>query len=554
MRVPLKGGESIMEEIDRLTYVIDTNVLVDYPDIIQLNGSKMIPEEPTICLDGAHLVIPTAVIRELSSFKKEKSERGIAARIVLRKVRKIVEESTRPMGDVYNLKAPVSIAHGKQILSILPVHADFEKALPFQPAENDMDGQIILAALSVAFLKAGIKTDGTAKPSDFMPLLRDDVILLTNDNGLAIRARERGIVTSRYGYKYPESYTGRRDLVVPVDMLMTFYNERMIRREDFEKWMPLERKLIANEFIVMNLSDKVDHPMDYDSSMYPYFQNIGRYDYGEDAIVPLRYVSSFPIAIKNSGQAMYAEALMNPDFSAVICTGPAGSGKTYMATVYGYEACKAGEYIGVTMVPCEDHSNIGALPGDLTEKMDPDIQIVKNALRNYLLSEDSKLRKELDCLKKFGPGCKSSKSQDDPDDEASSKRSIKAKLKDRVDMIWDNWFSSIPVQKARGRDFSHELAFYDEFQDQNVAQADTLLKRIGNHGKIIVAGDLEQLRAPYLDKMNNGLVYASQLLFDDPMVIQVHFNEDEVIRHPMVRLIALRQKAKNLSRNRKEET
>jgi phosphate starvation-inducible protein PhoH len=54
--------------------------------------------------------------------------------------------------------------------------------------------------------------------------------------------------------------------------------------------------------------------------------------------------------------------------------------------------------------------------------------------------------------------------------------------------------------------------------------------------------------------MNNGLVYASQLLFDDPMVVQVHFNEDEVIRHPMVRLIAMRQKAKNLSRNRKEET
>ena len=333
--------------------------------------------------------------------------------------------------------------------------------------------------------------------------------------------------------------------MVPKELFSLFYENKRLERKDFELMMPNERKLVANEFIVMSLADPEDYPRGFYPSINPYYINIGRYDYYEDAIVPLKYATRFPIALKNAGQAIYAEALMNPNLAAVICTGPAGSGKTYMATVYGYEACKAGEYIGVTMVPCEDHSNIGALPGDLTEKMDPDIQIVKNALRNYFLSEDSKLRKELETLKKFGATTKCN----ELDREPSGKRSIKAKLEDRVDLTWDNWFSSIPVQKARGRDFSYELAFYDEFQDQNVAQADTLLKRIGNNGKIIVAGDLEQLRAPYLDQMNNGLVYASQLLYDDPMVAQVHFNEDEVIRHPMVKMIAMRQKSKNSSKN-----
>lgn len=538
---------------DRLTYVIDTNILVDYPDIIQLNGSKMIPEQPTIDLDGAHLVIPTAVIRELSSFKKERSERGKAARVILRKVRQIIEDQTSSevcnnIGDAYNLMRPISIAHGKQILSILPVHTNFKKPLPFRPSEEDMDGQIILATLTVSFLRAGLPIDGTAKTEDFINLSHAGVILLTNDNGLAIRAEERGIHTSRYGYTYPKPYNGRRDLVVPKELFELFYNERIVSKEDFERIMPDERELVANEFIVMRLANEDDYPIDYCVADDRYFRNIGRYDYYERAIVPLRYVTGFPIAVKNAGQAIYAEALMDPNLSVVLCTGPAGSGKTYMATIYGYEACKAGEYIGITMVPCEDHSNIGALPGDLDEKLDPDIQIIKNALRNYLLTEDPKLKKELNNLRKFGTCAKPKKIAEDSDEESVSKHSIKEKLEDRANLIWKNWFSTIPVQKARGRDFSYELAIYDEFQDQNVPQADTLLKRIGNDGKIVIAGDLEQLRAPYLDQMNNGLVYASQLLYDDPMVAQVHFNEDEVIRHPIVKMIALRQKAKNSER------
>ncbi len=310
--------------------------------------------------------------------------------------------------------------------------------------------------------------------------------------------------------------------------------------------MPDERPLVANEFIVMEVADELDYPSYYDPELDPYFSNIGRYDADTDMIVPLKYVSSFPVKPRNPGQAIYAEALTNPDFAAVICTGPAGCGKTFMATVYGYNACKDGEFIGVTVIPCESHSKIGALPGDLDEKMDPDVQPLKNALRNYLLIDDSKLRKELDNLKKFGTDSKSKKNGDSSEDDNGSKqRSIKAKLKDRVDLIWDNWFSSIPIENARGRDFAYELAVYDEFQDQNVSQADTLIKRLGSDGKIIITGDIEQIHAPYLDRSNNGLVYASRLLYDNPMVAQVCFTEEEIIRHPLVRAVATRQKDAN---------
>ena len=524
---------------DRPIYVVDTNIIVDYVDIIP-NGNMRPPEEPTIDLTGAHLVIPTAVVRELSSFKKEKSDRGKAARVALKRLRFLAEGKISSMSDIYNLRAPIEAKTSGQLISILPVNKNFKKFLPFSPSEDDMDGQIILATLTVMALIGGYDIKSAEKITP-----QENVTLLTNDNGLAIRARERGIKTSRYGYKYPEPYSGRRNIVVPKEVFDEFFYGRGITRKKFEELMPAERELVANEFIVMKLADEKDYPTSLDFEYNPYFSHIGRYDKDEDAIVPLKYVSDFPGQVKTDGQAIYAEALMDPNIAAIICTGPAGSGKTYMATVYGYNACKNGEFIGVTAVPCESHSKMGALPGDLEEKMDPDLQPLKNALRNYLLSEDSKLKRELGNLRKFGVPTKGKRATngDEDDEEVLDRRSIKVKLKDRVELIWNNWFSSVPIENARGRDFAHEFAIYDEFQDQNISQADTLIKRIGLDGKIVLTGDIYQIHAAYLDETNNGLVYASRLLYDNPMVAQVCFTEEEVVRHPLVKMIAQRQKA-----------
>lgn len=442
------------------------------------------------------------------------------------------------MKDAYNLKTPIKVPGTNQVISILPIHKNFYHSIPFRPAVEDMDGQIIVSTVAASLALCGKEVNGSLDCSEIADIVFDNVVLLTNDNGLAIRARERGIYAQRYGYKYSEPYTGRRNITVTKEVFEEFYNERRLERIDFERMMPDEPKLITNEFIVMSLERESDYPRDFDPTNNPYFEHIGRYDYYQDAIVPLKYVKSFPVGINNSGQAIYAEALMNPDFSAIICTGPAGSGKTYMSTIYGYEACKSGNFIGVTVVPCESHSSIGALPGDLDEKMDPDVQPLKNALRNYLLSENSEFRKMLKNWQKFGLDEKK-----DSYGEPTEKRSIKAKLEDRVNNIWNNWFSSVPIDNARGRDFSHELAIYDEFQDQSIAQADMLIKRIGAEGKIVITGDIKQIHAPYLDCHNNGLVYAARQLFDNPMVVQVRFTEDEVVRHPLVKMVAKRQEA-----------
>ena len=534
--------------MERPIYVIDTNILVDYPDIIPpVEGAAVNVREPTVDLSSADIVIPTAVVRELSSFKREKSERGRVARKILRRLREHVEGASRPMGASYRMLAPTMLNEAGVGLSILPVHKNFRRALPFNPSDDDMDGQIILAVLTVVMLRMGLPIDGTATTEEVMMLgvQQTDITLLTNDNGLAIRARERGIRTSRYGYRMPEPYIGRREVVVTSDLMKYFLSEGKIERDIWKMeglTFEQERHLAANEFVIMRLDDDVDS----DSDM-SHFENVGRYDENEDAIVRLKYAPEFPMPLRNVGQAIYAEALMNPAFAAVVCTGPAGSGKTYMATIYGYTACARGDFIGVVVVPCESRSTIGALPGDLNEKMRLDVRPLKNALRNYMLKNDRSIKTELASIRAGrGPYPLELLWQDGEQEIAHSQRSLKQRLEEYVEAIWDYWFMNIPIENARGLDFTKELAIYDEFQDQNPAQADTLIKRLGQDGKIVLTGDLEQIHAPYLDAFNNGLTYASQLLYNNPMVARVHFTEDEVIRHPLVRMIAERQKAQRI--------
>ena len=521
-------------------YVIDTNILIDYMDIIQ-NGEKG-PTDPTVDTSNAHLVIPMVVILELSKFKKEKSDRGKAARAVLRRLDGLAGGKVTTMEDAYKMKAPIKVNNGNQIISLLPVHRDFAKTLPFCPRDDDMDGQIIVTAIVANLADKGSPVDGTLDRGVLKSEKFTRAVLLTNDNGLAIRAREYGLVASHYGYKQPEPYTGRRDIKVPHDFLSSFMAMKYITLEDWQKQFPDQPKLVANEFIVMYPEIEMPpHHNLYRPEDDPYYSNVGRYDYTSQRIVPLKYVRNCPVTPKTVGQALYAEALMDPNIAAVICTGPAGSGKTYMATIYGYNACKEGDYIGVTVVPCESSSNLGALPGDLDEKMDPDVRPLKNALRNYLMENDKTIRKMIADAKK---GKRAGKEEYQPSNGDKPERgSIKAKLKERVDSIWENWFSNIPIEHARGSDFANELAIYDEFQDQNIKQADMLVKRVGEDGKIVLTGDVDQIHAPYLDKYNNGLVYASKLLRDDSEVAQVHFTEDDVVRHSLVKKIAERQKA-----------
>lgn len=528
----------------RPIYVIDTNVLVDYPGIIpDKTGRVRVLNNPSVDLAGTHRVIPSPVIRELSSFKGEHSDRGKAAREVLKNIRSLFTGRVCSMKEAYALGMTVTLPDDGR-LSVLPVHADFKVGLPFRPAEDDMDGQIILAALAAICVRTfRQKNPGWTKVTEidwsdaakYLESGAQNVLLITNDNGLAIRAGERGVEALRYSCDLPKPYTGRREVVVPAEVFSEFYTERKLDRDVWETYLPNEEPLVANEFVVMRLAEAGDYPEGYDPSDDRFYRYIGRYDMTMDKIVRLRYVSEAPFQIRSDGQAMYAEALLDPKIAAVVCTGPAGSGKTYLPTVCGLSACQAGRYTDIVIVPCADIGKMGALPGDLNEKMSLDVGPFRNALRNYLLQEDSKWRREFEQLQKNGV---SPNAAQDGEEEPPS---FNDRLQSKIESLWRLFFRNIPVEKARGLDFLKELALYDEFQDQNPSQADMLIKRIGGDGKIVITGDTKQIHAPYLDENNNGIVYATTLLYNSPLVARVSLLKDEVERHELVRMIAERQ-------------
>ena len=455
-------------------FVLDASVAVEYPDIIPDGKEASVFDNASIDLTTAHIVIPEHTVFKLSLLKKKGGETGQAASEALSRINTLFSDG-------------VVVAVGEQTFATQRFSNKEHVDIPFVMDTNDLDawiiGSVIALKESEKFVDVFGLTLNTKEAKE--PV---DITLLTNDDAMSIRAKTYGINVSKYFRKvYP--YTGRRDLVVPRELFEALWDDHEVPVEVWQYYMKYEPELIANEFIVM-YPDEVDPEIASKIDNNECFDYIGRYDISKRSIVGLKYVEDFPTRILNAGQAIYAEALMNPDFDAVICTGPAGTGKTYLATVYAIESCKQGQYINGIVVPCSPkRNNLGALPGGLDEKLDPNVQPIKNAIRNWLLNENKGYRKELASLRKHGPAitieerttkaktAKRSKHVADIDPSCSGEPkglTLMERLERDVDNKFKKTFAKpIPIEYARGRDFAFCVALYDEFQDQNLQEATT---------------------------------------------------------------------------------
>ena len=531
-------------------YVVDTNVIIDYTDIIP-NGKPLTLDTPSVDLTGQCLVVPVAVIKELDKFKNEQGDRGHAAREALKRLDAITQRANVNIKDVNTLKSPVMVENGGYSILVLPVDYRFCNAVSFRPTSEDMDGQIILATLATLCAANGQPVDGSQV--NFDKLNKKAVVLLTNDRGMAIRARTQGIVATQFRYSVPAPYTGRRDLAVPDKMFLKFFSEGRISNEEWQQAFPNAEPLVANEFLVMRPESGV-YPEGFVREKY---WHVGRFDAASREIQRLKHWLRSPVTPRNEGQVMLADALVDPSITCVICTGPAGTGKTYLTTVYGVDSCRMHRFDGVVVIPCdpENSGKLGALPGDLDAKMDPTVRPHKNALENYVLM----------AKKRFASACANIPSvattvptyDDEPAANHDSEDSALAALVDEeipADIKQTEGAegettakkpkakatkkrTKTPVYHARGLSFPGKLVLYDEFQDQSRAQARNLLTRIGEGSKMIITGDVEQIHSAYLDRENNGLVYARQVFKGHPLVAQITFNSSEIVRDPLVQYL-----------------
>ena len=87
----------------------------------------------------------------------------------------------------------------------------------------------------------------------------------------------------------------------------------------------------------------------------------------------------------------------------------------------------------------------------------------------------------------------------------------------------------------RGRSITRQYMVVDEMQNSTQAQALSVITRIGEQSKIVLLGDPDQIDSPYLDRRNNGLVYAAEGMKGSPHCFQLTFMEKESTRSPLAK-------------------
>ncbi|MBE0664008.1 MAG: PhoH family protein [Bacteroidales bacterium] len=176
----------------------------------------------------------------------------------------------------------------------------------------------------------------------------------------------------------------------------------------------------------------------------------------------------------------------------VIAIGPAGTGKTYTAVAIAVRALKNKEIkrIILTRPAVEAGENLGFLPGDLKDKLDPYLQPLYDALRDMIPTQ--KLLAYLE----------------------------------------DGTIEIAPLAFMRGRTLDNVFAILDEAQNATEAQLKMFLTRMGRSAKFLVTGDITQIDLP--KSQSSGLVQATTLLKDVQGLSFIFLDETDVIRHKLV--------------------
>ncbi len=210
---------------------------------------------------------------------------------------------------------------------------------------------------------------------------------------------------------------------------------------------------------------------------------------GEDILI--YGTRGFVIKPKTSNQKLLVDAVMKNDMVFVI--GPAGTGKTYISVALAVKALKNKEVkkIIITRPAVEAGENLGFLPGDLKEKIDPYLRPVFDALDDMIPYEKLKYYQE--------------------------KRIIEI----------------APLAYMRGRTLNDAFILLDEAQNTNPMQIKMFLTRMGPNSKVIINGDISQIDLPNHQK--SGMIDAISILKNVKRIGFVELTSKDVVRHKIVK-------------------
>lgn len=201
------------------------------------------------------------------------------------------------------------------------------------------------------------------------------------------------------------------------------------------------------------------------------------------------------ITPKGPSQRELIHSIRNNDI--VISVGPAGTGKTYISVAMAIDSLLQQKHKKIILVrpAVEAGEKLGFLPGDISEKIDPYLMPLYDALRDML----------------------------DP--------------KRVQQMIEEGFIEIAPLAYMRGRTLNDSFIILDEAQNSTREQMKMFLTRLGFRSKMVITGDVTQIDLP--KGSQSGLIHARDILKKVNGIKFIHFNENDVVRHELVKKIIM---------------
>lgn len=194
---------------------------------------------------------------------------------------------------------------------------------------------------------------------------------------------------------------------------------------------------------------------------------------------------------KNKAQEKYIDALENPNINIVFGHGYAGSGKTYLATLYAIQCLKQGTIAKVVITRpnvAVDDKDIGFLPGDILKKMSPWTKPILDVFEEYYST------------------------------------------KEIAQLIEENVIELVPMAYLRGRTFKNSIILLDEAQNTTASSMLSALTRIGENSKMIVTGDTKQSDR---GKINGLSDFLGRFTENDHIAV-CYFDKKSIERHQII--------------------